>query len=90
VNLMRLNKAKCNVLHLGQGNPRSACKLEEELLESSHAVKDLGILVDEKINVNQQYALVAWIAGGILGSIRRGVASREREMIVPLYSALMN
>lgn len=42
-----------------------------------------------KANMSQQCVLVAQKAKGILVCINRGVASRERDGIVPLYSALM-
>ena len=59
------------------------------MLEGSSADKDLGVLVDCKMPMSQQSSLVAKKANGILGGIRRSVASRWREVVLPLYSVLV-
>jgi len=83
---MKFNKGKCKVLHLRRSLHQH--RLGVDLLQSSSAESDLGVLVDDNLTMSQQCALVAKKAR-ILRCIRRTVASRSREVLLPLYSALV-
>lgn len=47
--------------------------LDANQLENSLTEKDIGVLLNTKLNMNQQCAFVAKRSAGILGCIRRKV-----------------
>ena len=62
--MIKFSKSKCQILHLGH-----KYKLREEWLENSPAERDLGLLVDIRLNWSQQSARAAKRANRTLGCI---------------------
>lgn len=87
--LVRFNKGLCKVLHLKINNCIHLYRLAANLLERSSAEENLGVLVNDNLAMTHQCALLFKQAKGILGYIKDSMASRSREMIFSLYSALL-
>ena len=84
-NEMRYNKGKRRDLYLGKNNTRYQYRLGTDLVDSSAGKRDLAVLVDSRVTMSQHCKK----ANGILGCIRRGVVSRPKRVLLPLYSALV-
>ncbi|KAK4829364.1 hypothetical protein QYF61_003291 [Mycteria americana] len=80
---MKFNKNKCQILHLGWIWVRRGVAGEQPCR------KGPGVLVDSRLNTSQQCALAAKRANHILGCIKHSITSRSKEVIIPLYLALV-
>lgn len=80
--LMRVNKARCKVLHTGQGNPQYHYRERNKWIDCSPVEEGLGILVSDKLSMHWHCALVAHKLIYALGCIQSSVASGAREVIL--------
>jgi len=81
---MKCSKSKkCHILLLGY-----TYSLGDEMLESSPAERNLGMLLNSKLNMSQQCAQAARKANCILGCINHSTVSQSREVTVKLYTAV--
>lgn len=86
---MNFIKGKCQVLQLTWNQPRHRYMLGITQLENNFAEKYLGLVVDTHLNTGQQCGLDSKKANNILGCIGQSIASRSKEVILPLYSVLV-
>uniref|UniRef100_K7EX79 Reverse transcriptase domain-containing protein n=1 Tax=Pelodiscus sinensis TaxID=13735 RepID=K7EX79_PELSI len=89
INRMKFNKDKCKVLHLGRNNQFHIYRMGSYGLGRNTGERDLGVIVDHKLNMSQQCDTVAKKANMILGCVNRCVVSKTREVILLLYYALV-
>ena len=64
-NRMKSNKANCKVLYLGKRNQLHSCKMGNTWLSKTTREKDLGIILDHKLNMSQQCDVAAKRANAI-------------------------
>ncbi|KAJ7399963.1 rna-directed dna polymerase from mobile element jockey-like [Pitangus sulphuratus] len=86
-NHMQFNKTNCKVL--GQGNSQCQYRLRDEQTKTRPAKKNLGMLVGQRLDMNQECVLPVWKVNCILGCIKSSMARRSREVILHLYSVLV-
>ena len=67
---MRFKKSKCGILYLRRSNHIHQYRVEDDLLKRSSTEKNLGVLVDNRLAMRQQYVFVAKKDSGIMGCIK--------------------
>jgi len=70
----------------GRNQPAPWERLGAEWLESCPAEQDLRVLADTRLTTGQQCALMAKVASSLPGCSGQSIASRPREVILPLTS----
>ena len=86
---MPFNTQKCKVLHVGHSNFRADYTLNGLNLATSDMEKDLGIYVTSDLKPGTQCSQAAKKANCALGAIKRTIASRKKDVILPLYKTLV-
>ena len=68
-NLMAFNVKKCKVLYLERENPHRTYRLGSATLASTMSERDLGVMIDHKMNTSHQFDATAGKANKTLACI---------------------
>ena len=91
--LLKFNKDKCKVLHLGSNNPKhkytigahnDKIELEETCLE-----KDLGILIDPNLDFKKHIKAITKRASYLSYKILKNFTYKDANTLVPLFKTLI-
>ena len=87
--LLKFNKDKCKVMHVGFNNIKHDYKLQGENLIKVEEEKDLGVIVKNDLKSGVQCLAASRKANTILGFIARNFQCKNPEVITRLYTSLV-
>ena len=86
---MEFNVEKCKILHIGSNNPKHKYSMDEKELIETVEEKDLGILIDCKLDFGNHIKEIVGRANRMIGLIRAAFACLNKKMFLNLYMALI-
>ena len=86
---MLLNFGKCKCLHTGHRNLNVNYKMGDTVLGTTVKEKDLGVTISADMKVSEQCGIAASKGNQILGLIRRNITYKGKNLIIPLYKAIV-
>ena len=82
---MLLHFGKCKCIHIGHGNMDE----EYKMVGRTTKEKELGVTFSADMKVSEQCGIAASKGNQILGLLRRSIMYKEKQLIVPLYKAIV-
>ena len=86
---MLLNFGKRKFIHIGHGNMDEEYTMGDAVLGRTTQEKDLGVTFCADMKVSEQCGIAASKGNQIIGLIRRTITYKEKQLIVPLYKAIV-
>ena len=86
---MLFNFGKCKCIHIGHGSMDEEYKMGDAVLGRTTQEEDLGVTFSADMKVSEQCGIAASKGNQILGLIRRTIMYKEKQLIVPLYKAIV-
>lgn len=91
---MKFHPDKCKVMHLGRGNQGHKYNLADEkgevhILKSTREEKDLGVLIDDKLNFSTHMQTQVTKANRVLGVIKHTFKYLDMDTFLLLYKSLV-
>ena len=87
--LLKFNKDKCKVMHIGYNNEKQIYKLQGQNLIKVDEEKDLGVIVKSDLKSGSQCLAASRKANTILGFIARNFECKTPDVITRLYTSLV-
>jgi hypothetical protein len=87
--LIKFNKEKCKVMHIGKQNPKYCYKIGETELKETEMERDLGILISNDLKWKNQVNSAILKANRILGQLKHSFVHFDTELIKLLYTSMI-